>query len=156
MVLEFRDGTLTLLINRNGMRKNDNLLHVGLLVLRMGIGISIFFHGLPKITAGPETWTAIGGTMSNLGITFAPTFWGFMAAFSESAGGILLALGLFFRPAALLLIGTMIVALVMHISLGDDFMKYGHALDLLIVFAAALLTGPGKYSFDAKYVPKLA
>ncbi|WP_436415214.1 DoxX family protein [Petrimonas sp.] len=138
------------------MRKKDDLLQVGLLILRIGIGISIFFHGLPKIMGGPETWTAIGGTMSNLGINFAPTFWGFMAAFAETVGGILFALGLFFRPAALLLIGTMIVALVMHLSQGDDFMKYGHSLDLLIVFVAALLTGPGKYSFDAKFIPKIA
>ena len=138
------------------MRKKDDLLQVGLLILRIGIGISIFFHGLPKIMGGPETWTAIGGTMSNLGINFAPTFWGFMAAFAETVGGILFALGLFFRPAALLLIGTMIVALVMHLSQGDDFMKYGHSLDLLIVFVAALLTGPGKYSFDAKFIPIIA
>ena len=138
------------------MRKKDDLLQVALLILRTGIGISIFFHGLPKIMGGPETWTAIGGTMSNLGINFAPTFWGFMAAFAETVGGILFALGLFFRPAALLLIGTMIVALVMHLSQGDDFMKYGHSLDLLIVFVAALLTGPGKYSFDAKFIPKIA
>lgn len=138
------------------MRKKNDLLQVGLLILRIGIGISIFFHGLPKIMGGPETWTAIGGTMSNLGINFAPTFWGFMAAFAETVGGILFALGLFFRPAALLLIGTMIVALVMHLSQGDDFMKYGHSLDLLIVFVAALLTGPGKYSFDAKFIPKIA
>ena len=127
-----------------------------MLLLRAGIGVSIFFHGLPKMTGGPETWTAIGGTMSNLGIHFTPTFWGFMAAFAETIGGILFALGLFFRPAALLLVGTMAVALVMHFSQGDDFMKYGHALDLLIVFAAALLTGPGKHSFDAKYIPRMA
>ena len=138
------------------MRGKNNWLHVGLLALRIGIGISIFFHGLPKIMGGTETWTAIGGTMSNLGINFAPTFWGFMAAFAETVGGILFALGLFFRPAALLLIGTMIVALVMHLSQGDDFMKYGHALDLLIVFVAALMTGPGKYSLDAKYIPRIA
>ena len=138
------------------MRKKEDLVNIGLLVLRIGIGISIFFHGLPKITGGPETWTAIGGSMSNLGINFAPTFWGFMAAFSDTIGGILFALGLFFRPAAFLLVGTMIVALVMHFSQGDDFMKYGHALDLLIVFVAALLTGPGKYSFDAKFFPKIA
>jgi putative oxidoreductase len=138
------------------MKREKNLLDAGLLLLRIGIGISIFFHGLPKIMARPEMWTAIGGTMSNLGITFAPTFWGFMAAFAETVGGILFALGLFFRPAALLLIGTMVVALVMHFSQGDDFMKYGHALDLLIVFIAGLVTGPGNYSFDAKFLPKLA
>lgn len=136
--------------------KNINLLHTGLLVLRIGIGISIFFHGLPKIMGGAETWTAIGGTMSNLGINFAPTFWGFMAAVAETVGGILFAMGLLFRPAVLLLISTMIVALVMHFSQGDDFMKYGHALDLLIVFVAALFTGPGKFSLDTKYIPRIA
>lgn len=138
------------------MRSKENLLNTGLLILRVGIGISIFFHGLPKITGGVETWTAIGGSMSNLGINFAPAFWGFMAALAESVGGLLFALGLFFRPAALFLIGTMIVALTMHFSQGDNFMKYGHALDLLIVFVGGLLMGPGKYSFDAKFFPKIA
>ncbi len=46
------------------MRKDKNLLQAGLLLLRVGIGVSIFFHGLPKITGGPETWTAIGGTQN--------------------------------------------------------------------------------------------
>lgn len=138
------------------MRRNRNLLHTGLLILRIGIGITIFFHGLPKIMGGPERWEMLGGTMSNLGINFAPMFWGFMAAFAETVGGILFALGLFFRPAAFLLVGTMIVALAMHFSQGDDFMKYGHALDLLIVFVAALFTGPGKYSLDAKFIPRIA
>lgn len=138
------------------MIRKENLLHLGLLVLRIGIGITIFFHGLPKIMGGAETWAALGSSMSNLGINFAPTFWGFMAAFAETIGGILFALGLFFRPAAFLLIGTMIVALIVHLSQGDDFMKYGHALDLLIIFVAALLTGPGKYSLDAKFFPRIA
>jgi len=138
------------------MTQKDKLIHLGLLVLRVAIGISIFLHGLPKLTGGPEMWTQIGGSMSLLGINFAPTFWGFMAAFAESIGGILFALGLFFRPATLLLSGTMIVALVVHFSQGDSFMVYGHALDLLIVFVATLITGPGKYSFDARLFPRIS
>lgn len=116
----------------------------------------IFFHGLPKITGGIDTWTAIGSTMSNLGINFAPTFWGFMAAFAETVGGVLFVLGLLFRPATLLLIATMVVSLVMHISQGDDFMRYRHALDLLILFVSVLFVGAGKYSFDSKFFPKIA
>ena len=143
-------------MNNKIIKQKEQLLHTGLLILRIGIGISIFFHGLPKITGGVETWTAIGSTMSNLGINFAPTFWGFMAAFAETIGGVLFAMGLLFRPATLMLIGTMVVALVMHISQGDDFMRYGHALDLLILFVSTLIIGPGKYSFDAKYLPKIA
>ncbi len=138
------------------MTQKQNLMNYGLLILRVGIGITIFLHGFPKITGGVETWTAIGGTMSNFGIDFAPAFWGFMAAFAETVGGALFVFGLFFRPAALLLIGTMIVAVVTHVVQGDGFAGYGHALDLSIVFLAALLTGPGKYSLDAKFIPKIA
>ena len=138
------------------MKQKQNLINYGLLILRLGIGFTIFLHGLPKITGGVETWTGIGSTMSNLGITFAPAFWGFMAAFSETVGGLLFALGLFYRPAALLLCGTMAVAVITHLSQGDGFTGYGHALDLLIVFVAALVAGPGKYSFDAKFIPKIA
>ncbi len=82
------------------MRKDKNLLQAGLLLLRVGIGVSIFFHGLPKMTGGPETWTAIGGTMSNLGINFAPAFWGFMAAFAETIGGDFVYPGTVFPPGS--------------------------------------------------------
>lgn len=154
----FYDCNDTLLRNELGdiMTRKQNWVNVGLLALRLGIGVSIFFHGLPKIMGGPDSWEAVGSAMSHLGIQFAPTFWGFMAAFAETIGGIALALGVFLRPAALLLATNMIVALVMHVSRGDGFLKYGHALDLLIVFAALFIIGPGKYSFDSKYFAKIA
>ena len=137
------------------MRKK-NLLHFGILLLRIGIGVSMMMHGIPKLMAGPEMWTGLGGAMGNLGITFAPTFWGFMAAFAEGVGGLLIALGLFVRPVSLMLVFNMIVAMMMHIAQGDGFMGYGHALDLLIIFAALLFIGGGKYSLDAKFLPKIA
>lgn len=138
------------------MSGKQKWMHIGLLVLRLGIGASIFFHGLPKIIGGPDTWAAVGSAMGHLGIQFAPAFWGFMAAFAESIGGIALALGAFLRPAALLLTINMTVALVMHVSQGDGFLKYGHALDLVIVFAALFIIGPGKFSVDSKYFEKIA
>jgi putative oxidoreductase len=138
------------------MKRKEDLLQIGLLIFRVGIGISILLHGLPKLTGGVEMWTYIGGSMSIFGITFAPAFWGFMAAVAESVGGLLFALGLFFRPAAILLTGTMIVALATHLAAGDDFMVFGHALDLLIIFAASIFIGPGRYSLDAKLMPRLA
>ena len=137
------------------MRKK-NLLHFGILLLRIGIGVSMMMHGIPKLMAGPEMWTGLGGAMGNLGITFAPTFWGFMAAFAEGVGGLLIALGLFVRPVSLMLVFNMIVAMMMHIAQGDGFLGYGHALDLLIIFAALLFIGAGKYSLDAKFLPKIA
>lgn len=138
------------------MRKKDNLLHVGWAILRLGIGITIFLHGLPKILGGQEVWTMVGSNMAIFGITFAPAFWGMLAAITEAVGGLLFALGLFFRPVALLLTGTMVVALVTHLAAGDQFMQYGHALDLLIIFAASILIGPGRVSLDARLIPRIA
>ncbi len=138
------------------MKRKNELLNIGLLILRVGLGVSIFLHGLPKIMGGSEVWAMVGSTMSNFGIESGHAFWGFTGALAEALGGILFALGLFFRPAALVLTGTMVVALVTHLAMGDNFMAYGHALDLLIIFAASIFLGAGKYSLDAKLLPKIA
>jgi putative oxidoreductase len=119
---------------------------LGLLIMRIGLGISFLIHGVPKLMGGPEKWEALGGAMGALGISFAPVFWGFMAGLSEAGGGILLIIGLFFRPACLILAITMAVALNMHISKGDPFMVYSHALEDGIVFISLILIGPGKYA----------
>ncbi len=122
----------------------------GILILRVGIGIMFMCHGFPKLTAGPEVWTELGGALSAIGINFAPTFMGFMAAISEFGGGLLLVLGLFMRPACFFLLITMVVAMLMHIKSGDPFVKYSHALESAILFFSLLFIGPGKISLDEK------
>ncbi len=52
----------------------------GLLILRVGLGVMMIMHGLPKLQGGPELWAGVGKSMGNIGIHFMPTFWGFMAA----------------------------------------------------------------------------
>ena len=138
------------------MRNRNELIDVGLLILRIGIGIVFIFHGLPKLMGGVETWTQIGSTMSIVGINFAPVFWGFMAATTEVVGGIFIILGLLHRPVALMLTFTMIIALLVHLTSGDSFGIYSNALKGLIVFVALAITGPGKYSLDYKYLRKIA
>lgn len=124
---------------------------LGLLLLRVVVGANmLLFHGWQKITAGPDRWVGLGGEMQHLGITFLPVFWGFMAAISESLGAVLLATGLLFRPAAALLAMTMLVAAMRHLNLPPDAAAAGwkgasHALELLAVFAALFLIGPGRY-----------
>lgn len=127
----------------------DRYRDYGLLVIRVGVGVIFMFHGWPKITGGVEMWERLGGAMSVFGIGFAPVFWGFMAAFSEFFGGLLIALGLFSRPAAFLMFFTMVVASLMHITGGDGFSRFSHPLKLVFVFFGLILTGPGKYSIDA-------
>jgi putative oxidoreductase len=120
---------------------------LALLVLRVGIGISfVFVYGWAKITGGAGTWADLGGNMAIFGIGFYPTFWGFMAALTEFGGGLLLMLGLFFRPALVLLLCVMTVAFASHVAAGEG---PWHATEMATVFIALLLTGPGRYSIDA-------
>ncbi|GJM45338.1 MAG: quinol oxidase [Gemmatimonadota bacterium] len=132
---------------------NDALnLDLGLLIVRLGVGLSMaILHGWGKITGGPELWAKIGGAMGNLGLAFAPAFWGFLAAFAEFGGSILLILGVFFRPAAAMLAFTMLVAAGHHLSLpagepGAGWNAASHALELLAVYLGLLLTGPGRHT----------
>lgn len=122
----------------------------GLLIIRIGFGISMMIHGFPKIAGGPALWEKVGGSMKVLGIEFLPVFWGFMAAASETFGGMLLLLGLFSRPACLFLMMTMIIAASHHLANGDGFGTASHPLELAVLFFGLLLIGPGKYSIDKK------
>ncbi|MEM8965779.1 MAG: DoxX family protein [Bacteroidota bacterium] len=124
--------------------------HLGLLIIRIGLGISFIAHGLPKLMGGPERWEKLGGTMENLGITFLPAFWGFMGGFAECVGGLCLMLGILWVPALLLLIATMIVATAMHIGNSDSYGRISHPLEAGIVFIALLVTGPGKHRISKK------
>jgi putative oxidoreductase len=128
--------------------RNTRCRDAGWLVLRFGIGATfLFVHGGPKLLAGPEKWTQLGGAMGLIGITFAPVFWGFMAAISETLGGLLLMLGAFVRPAALLMFITMTVASIFHHSRGESLM---HPLELAIVFLALLVGGEGRYALGCR------
>lgn len=137
-------------------RTPKNRTDLALLVLRIGFGLSMLaFHGWGKLSGGPERWERIGQVMGLLGLGFAPTFWGFLAAISESLGSILIALGLATRPAAFMLMGTMSVAAWRHLSLpagtdGAGLAGASHALEFVVVYLVLLLAGPGKYSLDAR------
>lgn len=125
---------------------------IGLLILRMAVGLSmILFHGWGKLSGGPETWQRVGASMGNLGLDVWPVVWGFAAAAAESFGSLLLILGLFTRPAAGVLAFTMLVATLRHLNLPPDAPAAGwqgasHALELLGVYLALLLTGPGRFA----------
>lgn len=122
---------------------------LGLMILRVAIGLMFMIHGGPKLMGGSKTWLWLGSQMQVFGITFLPVFWGFAAAFTEFVGGLALAVGFCSRIAAFLLACVMFVAVCYHLNKGDAFMEYSHALSMLVVFIALFVTGPGIYSLDA-------
>ncbi len=130
---------------------SDESLKTAVFLIRVGFGIMFILHGYPKITGGVDTWTWLGESMGLVGLGFAPAFWGFMAAISEFAGGILLVVGLLTRPAALLLAFTMLIATIMHIADGDPLNSVLHPLKGFVVFVGLLYSGPGKYAIDNKW-----
>lgn len=126
---------------------DERWMDAGLLVLRLGFGLGFtYYHGWAKLTGGPERWADVGSAVEHLGIGFGHTFFGFLAAFAESIGGLLIAAGFLFRPAALLVAGTMFVAWVMHITTGRG--SPANAFKNLWVALGLALIGPGRYSID--------
>jgi len=122
---------------------------IGLLVLRVGLGAMMLFHGVPKLLGGPQKWEKLGGAMTHVGIDVWPTVWGFAAALTETLGAVLLAVGLLTRLNASLLLATMVVAAAMHLGKGDGVAGASHAIEDGIAFLTLLLAGGGRYSVDA-------
>jgi putative oxidoreductase len=123
---------------------------IGILLMRLGIGVAFVFHGFPKLSGGVPVWEEVGRAMGFIGITSFPAFWGFMAGLAEFGGGILLILGVLFQPACLVLAFTMLTAMMFHIGRGEGFEGFSHAMEDGIIFLAMLLIGPGRYSLDEK------
>lgn len=119
--------------------------NMGLLWLRILMGLAIAYHGTMKIFGGQLT-QLIGG-LQGMGAP-APTLLGWLAALAEFAGGICVTIGLGTRIAAFFVFFTMCVAFfAVH---GHSFAKGGELAYMFGTIAFALiLTGAGKYSIDA-------
>lgn len=124
------------------------MMELGILILRVGIGVLSLGHGLPKLMGGISEWRRLGSATHAVGIYFLPVMWGFLAACAELFGGIAFILGLGTRIACIPLIGTMIVAFFMHKKNGDPFYISSFSLTLLVVFVAFLFMGSGSLSLD--------
>ena len=128
----------------------DLYVSYSLLILRVIASVMMIInHGWNKILAGQEKWNRLGTALTDfIGIEFMSVFFGFMAAFSESIGMVMVIFGIFTRPAAFLLLFTMFVASMNHLVDG----KFPElAIMYLIVMLALLISGPGKFSLDYKF-----
>lgn len=128
----------------SAQNKNTSYNDYAILMLRVFIGLTMAFsHGLGKV---PPPDMLVSG-LESMGFPM-PLFFAWAASLAEFAGGILLALGLLTRPAALSMTITMAVAaFVAHAA--DPFAKKEMALLYLVTSAFICLVGAGKISLDS-------
>jgi putative oxidoreductase len=128
------------------------LTNVGLLALRVALGLVFLGHGAQKAFGafGGPGFAGATGFIGSLG--FRPArFWAGLAVGGELLAGALFVLGLFTPLAALLVLGTMAVAIAkVHGPKGFFAQNGGYEYNLVLIFAALalLLAGPGTYSLD--------
>ncbi len=125
----------------------DRLQPLGSLVLRLVLGVIMAFHGYSKVIPHGALY-GFTGMVGHLGL---PPWMGYLAAFTEFFGGILLIVGLLTRIAAFAVAIDMAVAIVKvhlhHGLIGQGGFEYPLAL-----FAGALMlvtTGAGLLGLDS-------
>jgi putative oxidoreductase len=122
---------------------------VGFTALRISAGLMMAFgHGLSKVPPSAGFIGAVAG----LGFPM-PSVFAWAAGLSELVGGLLIAAGLFTRPASLFLVVTMVVAAFMRHAADPVFSREGPSKELALLYlvtaTAFLLAGSGRYGLDA-------
>lgn len=122
----------------------------GKLVLRASLALIILFHGIAKLTGGIGF---IGGMLAKAGL---PEALGYLVYVGEVVAPLMILVGVLTRPAALVVAGNMIVAVLM-VHTAEFFtinQTGGWALELqgMYFFAAiaVALLGAGRYSVAGK------
>jgi putative oxidoreductase len=125
---------------------------LGLLVLRIVVGVIFAAHGAQKVFEYTIPGTI--GSFEGMGIPF-PEIAAPLVAFVELIGGILLALGLFTRPVGVILAVDMIVALIaVHLPAGLWVGEGGYEFVAVLGAAALALafSGAGRFSLDGAFL----
>ena len=126
------------------MKSLNALQPLGLLILRLCLALIFFTHGYPKLAHG-------GASMQQFFVQHGlPGYFVYVSGVLEVFGGVLLALGLFTRPAALLLAIEMGVAIWKVHSSGGYLAVHNYEFPLALLAASfALATvGAGMLSVD--------
>ncbi len=126
------------------MNRFDKLRPLGLLLLRIGVGVIFIFHGFPKLFGDTEK---VAQSFMALGF---PRYMGSVTGIIELFCGALLIVGLFTRISGLLLAGTMLVA-ILKVHMGKGILavgEYEFPMALGVACFALVTTGGGLLSLD--------
>jgi putative oxidoreductase len=132
--------------------------HLGLLILRVGLGAVLIAHGLQKLFGwwGGSGLHAFKNSLSDVGYQHADIL-AYVSAGGETTAGVLLVLGLFTPIAAAGALAFLINGLLATVSARPHthvftyFLPDGHEyqISLIVMAAAVILAGPGRYGLDA-------
>jgi putative oxidoreductase len=133
-------------------------LDLGLLILRLGVGAILIGHGLQKalgVLGGPglDGWS---DSLSTMGFKYADILT-YVSTIGQLAAGLLLVLGLFTPVAAAGALAYLVTGLLAEAMAAHEearlaqFLNDGHEYKVFLAAAVAalILTGPGRYGFDA-------
>ncbi|MEV0224731.1 DoxX family membrane protein [Streptomyces sp. NPDC050704] len=153
----FSPGRDTALAARkDGHSVTPHAYDVGLLLLRLAVGLTMAAHGAQKLF-GWFGGVGLEGTGQALSMSGYPQgrMMALVAGLSETLGGLGLALGLLTPLAGAAVVGTMINAMAVTWS-GGFFVPEGIEYSLLMAAAGAslALTGPGRCAAD-RFLPFL-
>ncbi|MBG9447400.1 oxidoreductase [Cytobacillus firmus] len=128
------------------------MMDLGLLIIRLVIGVLFIGHGAQKMFGwfGGHGLKGTGGWFDSIGMK-PGVMMALFAGLAELIGGILFALGFLTPLAALMIAGTMIMAIVkVHgpNGLWATSNGYEYNLTLLSVAIGIALIGPGRYALD--------
>ena len=128
------------------------MLGLGLLLLRVVVGLTVAAHGAQKLFGwfGGPGLSGFSAMLSQLGIRPARS-WAVVAGVAEFAGGLLVAVGLATPVAALAVCGSMLVAML-SVHAGKGFWNHNGGIEFSLTLLATMvglsLTGAGIYSLD--------
>jgi putative oxidoreductase len=124
------------------LRFLDRLQPLGLLVLRVVLGVIMIAHGYHKVFGGLSKHAAF---VHSLGV---PAWLGYVSALTEFIGGILLVGGLLTPIVAIAVCINMVVAVVkVHLHQGLVG-GYEYPLALAAIAFSLIFFGPGAVSLD--------
>ncbi|RIV07658.1 DoxX family protein [Priestia flexa] len=129
------------------------MISIGLLLIRLVIGLSFIAHGAQKLFGwfGGHGLKGTGGWFESIGMKPGARM-ALIAGLSELVGGALFAVGFLTPLAALMIAGTMFIAIIkVHGPNGYWATQNGYEynLTLLVVAISIAIIGPGYYAIDA-------